>query len=204
MEHKDQFYFTYAGQRFHVRPVTQLDRNLFQRGYHELSEKSRYLRFFAVRSKLSDAQLDYLTKVDGINHVAWGILDESETEPKPVAVGRFVKLNQEPDVAELAITVVDAYQKKGLARILYAALNIVAARVGVKAFRGYVLEENMYVLEILRHFNLLQKREKDHLVIVDIPVFPNHQTIPRIPEMKRLAATMENIERAMGGTSFSL
>ena len=204
MDHLHHFYFTAEEKRFHVRPINPSDKDLFQKGFSELSERSKYLRFFSIPRKLTESQLNYLTEVDGIHHVAWGILDESGDETKPVAVGRFVKLNKDSDTAELAITVIDSYQRKGLAQVLIAVLNIIAAQVGVSRFRGYVLEENIYILEILKHFKILEQVKKNHLIMVDIKVFSNHKAIPKSTAMKRFRSIMKNTELAMKGEPFSL
>ena len=204
MDHLHHFYFTAQEKRFHVRPINPSDKDLFQKGFSELSERSKFLRFFSIPRKLTKSQLHYLTEVDGMNHVAWGILDTSGDEAKPVAVGRFVKLNKDSDTAELAITVVDSYQHKGIAKVLAAVLHIVAAQVGVNQFRGYVLEENNYILEILKHFEILKRAKNNHLMIVDIKVFPNHTTIPKSAAMQHFIQIMKKTELAMKGEPFSL
>jgi len=45
------------------------------------------------------------------------IIDESGYEPIPAVTGRFVKLKDEPDTAEVAFTVVDSYQRKGVQQV---------------------------------------------------------------------------------------
>lgn len=51
----------------------------------------------------------------------------------PIAVGRFVRLPQCPDEAEIALTVVDAFQSCGIGRELLLRLAEVAAGYGVRA-----------------------------------------------------------------------
>ena|ERR1051325_10891545 len=71
------FHFVKEEKKFLARPILPLDKALLQKGFSELSERSRYFRFFALQYKLTDNQLKYFTEVDGMNHVAWIILDET-------------------------------------------------------------------------------------------------------------------------------
>lgn len=192
------FFIVSEGFRFHVRSIKPSDKDLLQKGFSKLSERSKYLRFFYPYTTLSDTQLNYFTEVDGIQHVAWGILDESKAEAIPVAVGRFVKFKDEKDVAEVAITVVDSYQRKGLGRILLATLNIIAGQIGLKKLRYHVLSENRFVLKTLKQFGILNKKNEGAVTIVDIKVIPNHKVISDNPEMQSFMAVMKKIEKEMG------
>lgn len=194
MDSLQQFHFSSNGLRFHVRPIKPSDKKLFQRGFSELSERSRYLRFFTIDSKLSDYQLNYFTNVDGINHVAWGMLDETGDEPKPVGVGRFVRLKDKPETAEVAITLVDAYQRKGLGRVLFSVVNIVAARIGVKKLRFFVLKENSFFLNFLKHFDFLNQETEGRTILVDTKVIPNHKEITKNPKLESFIAIMKKTE----------
>ena len=55
-----------------LRPISSTDKARLKNGLKLVSAESRYLRFFAAISQLSEAQLRYLTEVDQVNHVAWG------------------------------------------------------------------------------------------------------------------------------------
>jgi RimJ/RimL family protein N-acetyltransferase len=198
MDLPSHFFLSSGGFRFRVRPINPSDKVLLQRGFNELSERSQYLRFFNLNDKLSDVQLKYFTEVDGIQHVAWGILDESGEESIPVGVGRFVKFKDEQDVAEVAISIVDSYQRKGLGRILFATLNIVAGQIGLEKFRTYVLSKNRFVLNTLKKFGILKQKNEGQITIVDIKVIPNHQAIPDDTETQSFIAAMKKIEKEMG------
>lgn len=191
------FFFTSEGSRFRVRPIHPSDKDLLQKGFGELSEKSKYLRLFQISNKLSDAQLIYFTEVDGIQHVAWGILDESGEDPIPVGIGRFVKFKDEQDIAEVAITVIDSHQRKGLGRILFATLNFIAGQIGLKKLRYYVSSENRFALNSLKKFTVLNQENDGSLTILDIKVIPNHQWIPDDPIMQRFIVAMKKVEREM-------
>ena len=197
MDYPHHFYLTSKEFRLHVRPIKPSDKELVQKGFKELSIRSKYLRFFALRNKLSDSQLKYFTEVDGFNHVAWGILDVSQEDHKPVGIGRFVKLKNEHDTAEVVITVVDSYQKKGMGRILFAVLNIVAAHVGVEKLRYSVLTENYFVLRALERFGILKQVIEGQVIIVDTKVLTNHMVNSEFPEIQSFIATMKKTKESM-------
>lgn len=181
MNQTSEFYFTSDGIQFHTRPISPSDKDLIRKGFGELSERSKYLRFFAVRSKLTIKQLKYFTEVDGINHVAWGIQDVSGTVPKPVGIGRFVRLKSDPDIAEIAIAIVDSYQKKGMGRMLFSILNIVAANVGIKKLRYHILADNLFVLKRLERFEILNQIKENQITIVETKVLSAEEVLLENP-----------------------
>jgi hypothetical protein len=197
MDNLHGFYFTSNGSKFHVRPIQPSDKELVQKGFQELSIKSKYLRFFALRSKLNNTQLNYFTEVDGVNHIAWGILEISNGNPKPVGIGRIVKLKDQPNTAEVAITVVDSYQKKGMGRILFAVLNIVAAHAGIEQLKYCVLSENYFVLEVLKRFGILKKVTEGHIMTVNTKVLTEGTVHSEFPEIKKFLHTMKKAEEKM-------
>ncbi len=191
------FFYTHEGSRFRVRPIHPSDKELLQKGFSELSEKSKYLRLFEINNKLSDVQLHYFTEADGIQHVAWGILDETEEKQVPVGIGRFVKFKEEQDVAEVAITIVDSHQGKGLGRLLFATLNYIAGQIGLKKLRYYLLSENRYALNALKKFNISNQEHEGPLTTLDIEVIPNHLAIPDDLQMQRLKLAMKKVEEEL-------
>ncbi|MDH4309480.1 MAG: GNAT family N-acetyltransferase, partial [Acidimicrobiia bacterium] len=106
------------GTVFVVRPVTPEDRDLIQNGFEHMSERSRYLRFFGPMPTLSRRQLAYLSQPDQAHHIAVGLLDED----RPVGIGRWVRFDDDPDSADVAVTVLDSYQGRGAGRILVEVL----------------------------------------------------------------------------------
>ena len=186
------FYFPVGG-KFLVRPIQASDKVFIQEGFDHLSESSRYTRFFGAQRKLTDYMLKYLTEVDGVNHVSWGILDETH-EPVGVGIGRFVRLKDDPKIAETAITVTDAYQRQGFGLLLFSVLNIAAAAAGIEIFRYYILRSNQFVIESLSHMNAIKTVFEDDVVIMDIAVHASHQTIPDMPGSQKIIATMKQVE----------
>jgi GNAT superfamily N-acetyltransferase len=95
--------------------------------------------------------LDYLTRVDGIDHFAVVAFTESldMKVEEGVGVARFVRLASEPEVAEAAVTVIDDFQGRGLGRLLLVTLVEAARERGVKKFHSEVLASNDRMRKLL-------------------------------------------------------
>jgi GNAT superfamily N-acetyltransferase len=130
------------GEWFDFRPVRQEDWKIVQDGMSALSSRSRYLRFFSYISRLTDEQLHYFTAVDQHDHVAWIALARNQPEHPGVGIARFIKLPNQPEIAEFAVTVIDRYQHRGIGGLLLAVLYRMACLKGVQILRGFVLPEN--------------------------------------------------------------
>lgn len=129
------------GTRLRLRFIAPSDKALLVRGLQQLSARSRRQRFLAPRSHLTEAELRYLTEVDGRDHVA--IVAVLEDDPSQLAgVARFVRDPRRPDEAEVAITVGDPLQGMGLGRTLGLALADVAKSLGVRRFTASLLGDN--------------------------------------------------------------
>ena len=128
-----------------VRPSDAIE---LKHGFERLSPSSRYRRFLATRSTLSDETLRYLTCVDGHDHVAIVALTHApDGADVGLGIARFIRI--EPEVAEAALTVIDDAQGKGLGRILALALARAAVARGIRRFRGEILATNQPVQQLL-------------------------------------------------------
>ena len=140
------------GSRVLIRPGLQADRELLAREFERLSPESRYRRFFSPMKVLSESLLDYLTSMDYVDHFAWAALSaEPGPDGRPLGLGvsRYFRL-KDPTAAEMAVTVVDDWQGKGLGRILLDALVLEAMEHGINRLEGDVLGENRPMHELLR------------------------------------------------------
>lgn len=133
-----------------VRPLLYSDRAELAAGYEELSPKSRRLRFFSAPEHLSDRMLEYLTNIDYEDHAAFGAFDLTAAGTPGIGVARYIRLRDEPERAEVAVTVLDRYQGRGLGTILALTLACHALRQGIRCFVSYVLWDNERALAGLR------------------------------------------------------
>jgi len=100
-----------------LRPIRPDDRVLLVEGLSQMSIESRFARFGTGVDHLTDAELDYLTNVDHVGHVAWG----ATIDGVPAGVGRYIRLSDDA-CADIALAVVDKFQGRGLGRVLFEAL----------------------------------------------------------------------------------
>lgn len=136
-----------------IRLIRSSDKRLLAEGFRRLSLTSRRYRFFLGKSQLSPAELAYLTEVDGINHFAIGAVSCSDAgdERTGVGVARFVRLAEEPEVAEIAITVIDDMQGKGIGGLLLERLLTAAGERGIRRVRCDLLASNVRMRKLITH-----------------------------------------------------
>ena len=136
-----------ADERIEIRPIRPDDRSALADGLSRLSAESRYRRFFSPLNHLSEQQLTYLTEVDHHDHEAL-VAVEAGTE-QGVGVARFVRSQDDREVAEVAVAVADDWQGKGIGSELLHRLTERARDEGIRRFSGSILEENRPMRELM-------------------------------------------------------
>ncbi len=178
------------GTRVRLRLLRPQDRDVLLAGFARLSPESRYRRFFTAMPRLPEATLERLLHTDGWNHVALGL----ETAAKPregVAVARFIRLPDAPDTAEAAIAVVDHMQRRGLGKLLLAALAAAARERGITRFRFEVQRDNEAVAALLRDLDLRPVSVDGSLAVYEVAVgdpTPERPVSSGLADVLRLAA----------------
>lgn len=164
-----------------LSPILKTDREFLEKGLQELSIDSRFARFGQGVAGLSQRELDYLTDVDQRRHVAWGATLGEEA----AGVGRYI-VPDEGGCPELAVTVIDRFQGRGVAKALLEALIAVARADGLEEFCFESRGDNRGVKRLLAEIEIgkmmsggtLQRRirlsdfpessrEEDLLAVVD-------------------------------------
>ncbi|MGH8502397.1 MAG: GNAT family N-acetyltransferase [Gammaproteobacteria bacterium] len=142
-----------GGLRIRFRTVSPSDRQKLAEGFARLSAESRHRRFFSTKTALTDAELRFLTTPDGIDHVAIGTveIDADGEEGDGVGIGHLVRVAERPEVAELALTVLDARQGMGIGRMLLERLIAAAAERGIQRIRCHLLADNVRMRRLIRH-----------------------------------------------------
>jgi GNAT superfamily N-acetyltransferase len=163
-----------------VRPIMPDDKERLIEAFARLSETSRYRRFGTPVRRLTDEQVRYLTEIDYDDHMAWVALGpDSEGDPG-LGVARYVRLPDEPTVAEAAVTVVDSHQGLGLGSILLGVLGLSAIAHGIRTFRAYVLEENDAVQELFAGLGA-EVHHDGPMRRVDVPLPEDPADLPDTP-----------------------
>lgn len=139
-----------------IREVTQADRALLSKGFDRLSGRARYFRFLGTHNALSEVELDRFTATNTPDHVAIGALRIGGTGPDPIGIARYIRLTDQPNTAEIAITIADADQHHGLGRLLLGVLAQFAKCNGMAQFTALVHSENRAMLGLLAQLKGVQ------------------------------------------------
>jgi GNAT superfamily N-acetyltransferase len=107
-----------------LRAIQPSDKSALNEGFEQLSVESRHRRFFVAKSGFTDKELRYLTEFDGVNHYAIVAFATTSGDgvPKGVGVARIVRTDDDPMAAELAIVIVDSWQRRGIGRLLLESI----------------------------------------------------------------------------------
>lgn len=168
-------------------PDHQLLREELLVHFAELSAESRHRRFLSAVPELSSAMLHRLVDtVDNLDHVVLTAqvpdLSASLTPMHgplvglPVGLARFVRDPNRPTTADVAVTVVDEWQRRGVGGLLVWSLAQAALRRGIDTFVADVLATNAAPLALLRHAGAVTRGPADqgavHVVALLQPAPP--------------------------------
>lgn len=118
--------------------------NIFKR----LSPQSVYRRFLSPFRELPPGLISHLANVDYVRRSALIARSEIDNDDEAVAVARYDS-SADPHFAEVALVVVDDWQRRGLGRILLRRIMAAAMDNGFCRFVGSVLLENRPMLRLL-------------------------------------------------------
>jgi RimJ/RimL family protein N-acetyltransferase len=131
-----------------VRPVRATDALLLAEGFSRLSERSRRMRFLGPKEELSASELRYYTDVDHHDHEALVALDPASR--RVAGVARYVRDADDPHAAEIALTIADDWQGRGLGTELLARLSERGRHEGICRFTGVVSHDNVPMGMLMR------------------------------------------------------
>jgi RimJ/RimL family protein N-acetyltransferase len=159
------------GSKVVIRQVRSADAPLLADGFARLSPESRRLRFLRRKDALSAAELRYFTDVDHHDHEALGALDHAGG--RGVGVARYVRDADDPHAAEIAVTVVDDWQGRGLGTALLAQLSGRARAEGIRRFTALVSADNAAMTALLRRLCADPVRREYGTVEWEITLLPS-------------------------------
>lgn len=161
-----------GGGLVRIRPVTADDAAALRDAWKRLSPMSRHRRFFGSVTALTDEMVRYLTDVDGKNHIALAaVIDSPDLKTETgVGIARCIRLKDEPEVAEAAVTVVDDMQGKGVGRLLLQELAKAACAVGIRRFRGEGLADNAPLRSLLSDLGIAPHRTDEGTFVFDVDI----------------------------------
>ena len=153
-----------------VRPIRPEDKAALMAAFERLSPESRYRRFFRSLKRLSATDLRYLTEVDHHDHEALVAFDG---DGNLIGVARYIRSEEDRTSAEVAVTVVDDWQSRGVASELLARLVRRARDERITHFLALVLSDNRDALGLFQNLasNEVHPRSRDgHLeLMIELP-----------------------------------
>jgi len=129
------------GTQIDFRPTHPTDEPRMKDLFYDLSQQTVYYRFMRAMKSLPEKTLLNMIFVDHRNDVAIvGTVPEASGE-EIIAVGRYY-LDPKTNRAEVAFTVRDGWQNRGIGSFLLKMLTTIARRNGIGGFTAEVLREN--------------------------------------------------------------
>ena len=153
-----------------IRQVQAADVPLVADIFARLSPISRWRRFLAARGHLTEAELRYLTDIDHRDHEAFAALDHPGGHG--LGVARYVRHADDPQAAEIAVTVVDDWHRRGLGTELMSHLSDRARRAGIARFTALISADNVPMAGLLRAMSAELIRREANTLEYQIAVVP--------------------------------
>lgn len=159
---------TRSGQWIRIRPLRADDRQREIDFINSLSETSRYMRLWTPLKFLPPHLLDQLMDIDYADRMALVATMENGGAERIVGIARY-GVTDTADTAELGITVTDAWQGRGVARLLVIELVRFARWRNLRRFTGIVLPENQPMLALARSLGFTVSFDPvEHLIRISL------------------------------------
>jgi GNAT superfamily N-acetyltransferase len=129
-----------CGRAVLIRELTPCDRDLLRVILENLGWESRTQRFLAPRPVLSPSDVSTATAVDRLRHAGVIALANSS----PIGAAHYVT-TADPEVAEIALEVVDDWQGRGVGGLLVAEAWRCAKAAGFRRLEWFAFESNRAV-----------------------------------------------------------
>jgi RimJ/RimL family protein N-acetyltransferase len=142
-----------------IRAIRPDDKQRLAELHGRLSSEAIYYRFLGAKKRLTSAELAYLTELDFRRQAALVAILVANGSERIAGVGRYACEPGGPDdQADVAITVEDAEQGRGIGTLLLKHLMRVAGAEGVTKFDAHLLSENQKMMRLLERTGLVLQR----------------------------------------------
>jgi GNAT superfamily N-acetyltransferase len=175
------------GARATLRPIVPEDAPVVAASFERLSEESRYRRFFTLQESLLPAQLAYLVDVDHQDHEA--IIAIHPSSGDALGIARYIRSKEDREIAEVAVSVADDFQRRGLGRAPLARLVSRARREGVRRFSALVMSNNPAAVNLLSGVGETRSRCETGEVELVVVLPPQRGMGAQLAKLLRAAAT---------------
>jgi len=136
-----------------LRPIQPTDEQGIKDLVYSLSQESLYYRFMTRTKHFGAKQILDFIYVDHRSNVALVLTIPEAHGEDIIAVGRYF-LDEKTNRAEVAFLVRDEWQGRGIGKLLFNELVVIAKQSGIVGFTAEVLRENRKMQSVLNHCGL--------------------------------------------------
>ena len=137
---------TIATDAVRLRRLAGGERSPVLQVFEGLSERSRRRRFLGPKPRLREQDLERLVDVGCCGREA--VVAADPRTGRAIGIARYVRTAA--DTAEVAFEVVDAWQRRGVGRMLARELAAVAAEHGIRRLSASVAVDNPAALALMK------------------------------------------------------
>lgn len=182
---KSHTYFDFEWKNLKLRAGSLGPKNQKQisEGLRSMSPESIRNRFLGSKKEFSDQEIKYLTELDGWNHYAIGIEERNEFQ-RGIAVVRLVRSSTISTEAEIAITIIDEFQRMGLGGILMDCIILAAIERNIENLSFSFMPQNEGIIKLIERsgFPILGPHTKDTIqYFLNLKTINQNQIKSRIP-----------------------
>ncbi|MEU6590386.1 GNAT family N-acetyltransferase [Streptomyces sp. NPDC046881] len=164
-----------------IRPITVDDADRLVSFYEQVSDESKYYRFFAPYPRLSAKDVHRFTHHDFVDRVGLAATIGGEF----IATVRYDRIGADgmpasapADEAEVAFLVQDAHQGRGVASALLEHIAAVARERDIRRFAAEVLPANTKMIKVFTDAGYTQKRSfEDGVVRLEFDLEPTDRSL---------------------------
>ncbi|MER5309486.1 GNAT family N-acetyltransferase [Streptomyces sp. NPDC002773] len=182
-----------------IRPITADDADRLVSFYEQVSDESKYYRFFAPYPRLSAKDVHRFTHHDFVDRVGLAATVGGEF----IATVRYDRINERglpasapADEAEVAFLVQDAHQGRGVASALLEHIAAVARERDIRRFAAEVLPANTKMIKVFTDAGYTQKRSfEDGSVRLHLDLEPTDRSlaVQRAREQRAEARSVQRL-----------
>jgi len=156
----DSAHLIVADESVTIRPIQPADSVMEGEFIRNLSAETKHYRFLAGVKELPPAELKRLCDVDGVHTMAFVATVEKNGHETEIGVSRYAEYPGD-GAGELAITIADAWQHKGLDRLLLKQLITYARTHGMQRLYSLELADNTAMRELASEFGMSVNRDPE-------------------------------------------
>ncbi|MEU5313335.1 GNAT family N-acetyltransferase [Streptomyces sp. NPDC021562] len=190
-----------------IRPITVDDADRLVSFYEQVSDESKYYRFFAPYPRLSAKDVHRFTHHDFVDRVGLAATIGGEF----IATVRYDRIGADgtpasapADEAEVAFLVQDAHQGRGVASALLEHIAAVARERGIRRFAAEVLPANSRMIKVFTDAGYTQKRSfEDGVVRLEFGLEPTDRSVA-VQQAREQRAEARSVRRLLAPGSVAV